>query len=233
MSFAVAALASLLVANPAQAHVNLNIPNGGEQLYVGSQFTVTWEVMISHTLLNWDLSYSTVGPNGPFISIVAGLPPGNGAVGSIHTYDWTVPNIVDDTMWLLVKMDNVGTDYYDVNDQPFSIVLAPSSGAIGQPLQLNKQGTDVELTWGSSCSGNDTDYSLYQGTLGEWESHERVVCTTGGSTAYGPYAAGTGNYYFLVVPRLATHEGSYGSSQGHPRSPAELPCRPQGTLSCL
>ncbi len=231
MTFGLAA--SLLLANLTQAHVNLNAPNGNEQMYVGSQFTINWHIVISHTLLNWDLSYSTEGPNGPFVMIVENLPPGSGAVGSIHTYDWTVPNIPDDTMWILVKMDNLGTDYYDVNDLPFSIVLPPTSGTIGQSLQLNKQGTDVEFTWGASCSENDTDYSLYQGTLGDFQSHERVVCTTQGSTTYGPYDAGAGNYYFLVVPRLATHEGSYGSSQGHPRSPAEVPCRAQGSPACL
>ncbi len=232
MSFGLATLAALLVVNPARAHVNLNVPNGGEQMVVGSQFTVSWEILISHQLLNWDLSYSTNGPNGPFVLIVEDLPPGSNAAGSIHTYDWTVPNIVDDTMWLLVKMDNAATDYYDVNDLPFSIILPPISGATGQQLQVNKQGTDVEFTWGASCSGNDTDYSVYQGTLGDFGSHERVVCTTLGSTAYGPYNAGMGDYYFLVVPRLPTHEGSYGTSQGHERMPAAFPCRPQGTLSC-
>ena len=230
MGFGLVALASLL-ASPAQAHLNLLDPNGGEQLVVGSEFTVTWQIAIMHTLLNWDLAYSTVGPNGPFVTIVENLPPGSGAVGSIHTYDWTVPNILDDTMWILVTMDNLGQDYYDVNDQPFSIVLAPSSGAIG-PLQVSKQGTDIEFTWGASCSDNDTDYGVYQGTFGDYGSHGRVACTTLGSTAFGPYNPGPDDYYFLVVPRLATHEGSYGIGQGLQRVPAALPCRPQGTLSC-
>jgi len=232
MGFGLAALAVLLVVSPAQAHVNLDAPNGGEQMVVGSQFTITWHILISHTLLNWDLSYSTNGPNGPFTLIVEDLAPGSGAVGSIHTYDWTVPNIPDDTMWILVKMDNVGTDYYDVNDLPFSIILPPTSGEISQPLQLNKQGNDIEFSWGVSCSANDTDYSLYQGLLGDFDSHVRVICTTFGTTSYGPYDPGSGDYYFLAVPRSGSFEGSYGLGQGHQRFPAAIPCRPQGLFSC-
>ena len=81
-------------------------------------------------------------------------------------------------MWLLVKMDNLGTDYYDVNDLPFSIILAPTSGAISEPLQVGKQGSDVEFTWGASCSDNDTNYSVYQGTLGAKAATSSTGITT-------------------------------------------------------
>ncbi|MCH8343992.1 MAG: hypothetical protein IH983_08385 [Planctomycetes bacterium] len=119
-----AAVLALFVSS-ARAHVILDDPNGGEQLEVGSSFTVTWHIQIAHNLQNWDLWYSTTGSNGPWTTIAMNLPPGSGAVDSVHTYDWTVPNVVDDSVWLRVRMDNSGTDYYDVSAAPFSIV-APS-----------------------------------------------------------------------------------------------------------
>ncbi len=103
----------------------LDDPNGGEQLEVGSVFTVTWHILIQHNQQNWDLWYSTTGSNGPWTTIAMNLPPGSPAVGSVHTYDWTIPDDPDKSVWVRVRMDNSGTDYYDVSNAPFSIV-APS-----------------------------------------------------------------------------------------------------------
>ena len=122
----VAAAAMLLTTNSALGHVQLDAPNGGEMLEVGSMFTVEWHIVIAHNQLNWDLWYSTDGPNGPWIVIAMDLPPGSFAVGSVHTYDWTVPDDPDDSVWVRVRMDNAGTDYEDVSNASFSIVAAPA-----------------------------------------------------------------------------------------------------------
>ena len=118
----VLAITSLTAA--AQAHVRLIAPNGGEELQVGSVFTIEWTIVIGHNLQNWDLWYSTTGVGGPWIPIATNLPPGSGAVGSIHTYDWTVPDAVSDQVRIRVRMDNSGTDYEDRSDNDFSIVPA-------------------------------------------------------------------------------------------------------------
>ena len=47
-------------------------------------------------------------------------------MGSIHTYNWTVPAVVDSSVWVRVRMDNSGTDYLDVSDLPFSITPLPA-----------------------------------------------------------------------------------------------------------
>ncbi|MHC4414988.1 MAG: hypothetical protein ACYS0G_06875 [Planctomycetota bacterium] len=117
------AAALALLATPARGHVGLLAPNGGEELEVGSVFTISWRIQIAHPLLNWDLWYSTTGPTGPWTAVAENLPPGSPAEGSIHTYDWTVPNDPDDSAWVRVKMDNSGTDYYDTSNSSFSIVL--------------------------------------------------------------------------------------------------------------
>ncbi len=122
---AMVVLITALAAAPASAHVILDDPNGGEALAVGSTFTIEWHIAISHNLLNWDLWYSTTGSTGPWTEIAMNLPPGSNAVGSVHTYDWTIPDAIDDTVWVRVKMDNSATDYYDVSNGPFSIVPPP------------------------------------------------------------------------------------------------------------
>ena len=58
-------LALSFIAAPANAHVNLADPNGGEVLEVGSVFAIRWHILIAHNLQNWDLWYSTTGSAGP------------------------------------------------------------------------------------------------------------------------------------------------------------------------
>jgi hypothetical protein len=119
---AVIAAAVGLAVSPARAHVILDDPSGFEELQVGSVYTITWHIFIAHELIDWDLSYSTTSNTGPWITIAENLPPGDPSADSVHTYDWTVPDAVAQFAWVRVRMDNVGTDYYDWNDLPFSIV---------------------------------------------------------------------------------------------------------------
>ena len=95
---------------------------------VGSTFTVTWKILIAHNQINWDIHYSTSSSAGPWTVVALNQPPGSAAVGSIHTYDWTVPDDVDDSVWIRVIMDNSGTDYNDVNNKPFAIVAVACDG---------------------------------------------------------------------------------------------------------
>lgn len=122
MRIALIALVIASLAATAQAHVRLIAPNGGEELQVGSVFTVEWTIVIAHNQINWDLWYSTAGPEGPWIPIATDLPPGAFEAGSIHTYDWTVPDSVSDQVYVRVRMDNSGTDYEDISNAAFSIV---------------------------------------------------------------------------------------------------------------
>ena len=112
---------ALVLAIPAWGHVALDNPNGDEVLEVGSVFTITWHVVIAHDLQNWDLWYSTdSGTN--WTPIAMDLPAGNPDAGSVHTYDWTVPDILSDHARVRVRMDNSGTDYYDESKADLTIV---------------------------------------------------------------------------------------------------------------
>lgn len=167
---ATAVLIVALAAVPASAHVVLDAPNGGEELEVGSVFTVTWHIQIAHNLQNWDLWYSTDGTNGPWISIAQDLPAGSGQAGSVHTYDWTIPDVVDDSVWVRVRMDNSATDYFDVSNASFSILLpsttkevivGPSGQRVFSPENVEIDlGDTVRWTWDS------TGHNVVSGAMG-------------------------------------------------------------------
>ncbi len=116
-----AAIVLLGATGSARAHVQLDAPNGGEMLQPGDQFTIRWRILIAHALENWDLWYSTTGPSGPWTLIRRNLPPGSAAVGSIHTYNWTIPDAPSTRVRVRVRMDNTGQDYFDRSDANLTI----------------------------------------------------------------------------------------------------------------
>ncbi len=92
----------------------------------------------------------------------------------------------------------------------------------GVPLTLSRSGGDISLSWGASCSAGAADYEVYEGTLGVWTSHEWILCTTGGLTS-ATFAPTEGDRYYLVVPRNAASEGSYGRTSGGSERPPGAP----------
>ena len=161
----------LFMCLPAGAHVNLQAPNGGESYTVGDVVEVRWSILIAHSLQNWDLWYSIIGASGPWTPIAMNLPPGSPAVGSIHTYDWTIPELaVSDTVWVRVRMDNSGTDYYDVSNAPFIVEGLATSfirGDCNSDAAVNVAdaiaildylfGNEQEPSCLDACDGNDSD----------------------------------------------------------------------------
>ncbi len=133
----------------------------------------------------------------------------------------------------------------DANHVPDECQAAPTclgAGAVpdggrfvqGAPLTIARVGTgDLELTWGGSCRADDTDYAVYEGTLGDFTSHTARFCTTGGQTTEVLTPASSDSYY-LVVPTHADREGSYGDdSAGHERPQGHAACFPQLVRPCL
>jgi hypothetical protein len=111
---------------------------------------------------------------------------------------------------------------------------APDGGPVaGSPLRVSRLPSgDVQLSWGASCSGSDADYEVYEGTLGNFTSHAPRLCTTSGSTTV-TLTPGGDNTYYLVVPRNAVLEGSYGkNSSGAERPQGQNACYPQVVRTC-
>lgn len=103
----------------------------------------------------------------------------------------------------------------------------PDGGPVpGTPLTLGKgSGSQLTLAWGASCSSQDMDYEIYEGTIGNFSAHTPIACSTGGLTQ-ATIAPGPGNRYYLVVPRTSSREGSYGTNSSGQE-------RPQGTTACV
>jgi hypothetical protein len=107
-----------------------------------------------------------------------------------------------------------------------------AAGRVPALLTVDKSGDDITLQWADSCVATDTDYAVYEGTLGDFTSHVSRVCTTGGATA-ATLPPAEGLTYYLVVPRNAGHEGSYGkTSDGVERPAAASSCLPQAIGAC-
>lgn len=107
-------------------------------------------------------------------------------------------------------------------------------GNIGWSLRARTaEASQITLSWGSSCIGADNDYEVYEGTLGDFESHAAKFCTTGGELQK-TFVPAEGNTYYIVVPRNASREGSYGfESDGMERRQAVDACLPSLITDCL
>ena len=103
----------------------------------------------------------------------------------------------------------------------------------GQQLRLGKSAGNITLSWGASCSDSATDYSIHQGTIGSWYSHQALKCSTGGATGTTVTPA-AGSSYYLIVPINGDAEGSYGVRSNNQERPASTSvCRPERiTLQC-
>jgi hypothetical protein len=106
-------------------------------------------------------------------------------------------------------------------------------GWAGEPLRVSEEPNgDLTLTWEVSCLAGDTDYEVYEGTMGDFASHTQRFCSTGGYTSQ-TFTPGGGQQYYIVVPRTSSHEGSYGvDSSGIERPQGMASCLPQAIAAC-
>lgn len=122
----------------------------------------------------------------------------------------------------------------DGSTDAFIPAAAASGGRVPKLTARKGIAPSITLDWDPSCAAGDTDYEVYEGTLGSWYSHVAVpgLCTTGGART-ATFNAGAGNRYYLVVPSNGTIEGSYGSSTALAQRPAAVPaCKSQSLGTC-
>lgn len=150
-----------LLASVASAHVQLESPTGGEVYTVGQTVRVDWSVLIPHGQIGWDLSYSVTGNDGPWIDIAIGLPPGSTAGGSVHFYDWIVPDNVSDQVRVRIIQDNPGMtqDYLDRSNNDLSIIScsAPQTYCTTSP---NSVGSGATIGWMGSPNVSTNTFEL-------------------------------------------------------------------------
>ena len=120
------------------------------------------------------------------------------------------------------------------SSSPSGRLPGDGGGVSGVPLRISKlTGGEIELTWGASCSPGDTDFEVYEGPMdGLFTGHAPRLCSTSGA-ATSALAPSEGDSYFLVVPRNATNEGSYGlRGDGSERPPGFPACYEQASGGC-
>jgi hypothetical protein len=104
----------------------------------------------------------------------------------------------------------------------------------GDLLEVRKMpGSELHLSWGASCNAGDSNYAIYEGRIGSFDSHEANLCSTGGNT-WAVITPNGRDMYYLVVPQNVFYEGSYGvDSTGVERPPSiASACLSQQTGVC-
>jgi hypothetical protein len=151
---------------PPSPTIRVTAPNGGEQLVVGSQFTITWDA--ANTREDVQIEYSINGGQN-WREITA-------ASGNNGKYDWTVPDAPSDNC--LVRISETDGQPSDVSDEIFSIV-SPTPGDITVTSPNGGEtwtaGSTQQIKWTSTggIDGVKIEYSPDHGTT--WKT---IVLTT-------------------------------------------------------
>jgi hypothetical protein len=156
---------------PPSPTIKVTAPNGGEQLVVGSRFTITWDA--ANTREDVRIEYSINGGQN-WREIIA-------AAGNNGKYDWTVPDAPSDNC--LVRVSETDGQPSDVSDALFSIVSpVPGEIMVNSPNggETWTAGSSQEIKW--TAAGIDQvkiEYSQDHGTT--WET---IIQTTPNSGSF-------------------------------------------------
>jgi hypothetical protein len=105
----------------------------------------------------------------------------------------------------------------------------------GVPLKVRKGAAAPELvlSWSVSCSPDAREYTVHEGRIGSWYSHDALLCTTAGALVTATVTPGAAGRTYVIVPVTAEAEGSYGvSSFGVERPVSGMTCLPVQVLGC-
>ena len=220
--------------------LSFDVPVNLDSVEYGRSDLVLYETGVGFALF-WDAA-------------AAGIPVSTNVVGAaldatgapVLTFD--VPTLLGVETYLpgeLVRWDGVGFSSFfedtgwpasaqvrDFSFDPLAGVVPNGDDLPGVPLMIGKAaGGDLSLSWGASCNGEDLNYEIYEGRLGNFTSHEPILCSTGGSTSQ-TITPGPRDTYYLVVPRNELREGSYGFGGPGERGQGASACLPQGVGAC-
>ena len=115
---------------------------------------------------------------------------------------------------------------------PGAGAVPDGAGVPGQPLRISKGGTPssptIDLEWDPGCRV-EPDYSVYVGTIGQYYSHQFLVCSTTGQPRLLdlPADGGVDEYYVVVPIDYADEEGSYGLDGSLNQRPVGAPACPR------
>jgi photosystem II stability/assembly factor-like uncharacterized protein len=165
-------------------------PNGGEQMFVGTTYPISWAKNLVDSV---KIEYSTNGPGGPWNLITAGVPAS--ALSRLHPklrafdvhrssdetsilapYNWIVPNTPSTNCFVRVS-DKRTPAILDLSDAAFAIVATPAPRWTAQTpgATINLYGVsvvDTSVAWAVGDSGRT--YRTVNGGL-SWPSRASVA----------------------------------------------------------
>ncbi len=168
------------------------------------------------------------GVLGPMIAVTVNLGADPNLVNRSVRVRW---HEGDDT---IVSSGGWYVDAVTVTAAQIAAACVPALPAAGEAAQLraDRSGETVTLSWDASCVAGDGDYAVYEGTLGAFTSHAPRLCSTAGART-ATLDLLPGSVYWLVVPRNAAAEGSYGvDGSGVERLPSNAACLPASVAPC-
>jgi len=176
--------------------VTVITPNGGDNLFVGTQYTIIWSYNSQN---NVRIEFSSDGGSS-FTTIVASVP------AQQRMYNWLVPGILSNTCRIRVR-DVLSSGIFDVSDSNFSIINLPivnngkySGGGLDGYADADACVSPIATLSGGAnlCLGNSTIITITQsGTVPYSITYsDGTVQSTVTGINFTPY--------FLVITPTAT-----------------------------
>jgi large repetitive protein len=173
--------------------VTVITPNGGENLFVGMQYTILWNYNSQN---NVRIEFSSDG-GSTFSTIVTSIP------AQQMMYNWIVPGILSNACRIRVR-DALSSGINDVSDANFSIINLPivnndkySGGSLDGYAKADACVTPIAtLTGGANiCSGNSTILTVTQsGTM------PYSITYTNGTTPVSVTGINFTPYFIVLTP---------------------------------
>jgi hypothetical protein len=223
--------------------LTMTSPNGGESWTAGSVHAVTWTSPAETGPDAGAVTLEWSADGGTSWSAMASGEPDDG------TYLWSVPAQAGTNQRLRVRRPNrvsptpapyPSSCSQDASNAGFTIATASVAGVVpesgGSPLRVDRSAGSLVLTWGPSCSGQATDYAIYEGTLAALRAGTPdlapVTCTAGLDRTQA-FVPGGGDRYYLVAAAAPGSEGALGTtSAGTERAAAVAACAPREASNC-
>lgn len=215
-------------------------PNGGESVPAGSASTIAWNSTAESGASFGEVDLEISSDGGTSWTTVSVAEPNDG------TYPWVAPVNPGSEYRVRVRRANLVSPTPspfpaacsgDASDASFAVSASSVAGSVGGAgLAVDRDPSgDLVLTWGPSCSGDATDYVVYEGLLstlrsGSWD-HSARTCAAGADLTVTLAPPG-GSTYYLVAPVAGGAEGSLGAdSSATPRPVAASACYARETDS--
>ncbi len=144
--------------------------------------------------------------------------------GGIYAYFVTIdatgasayPYSVGPSYYGVVATDNITSmGRVTVSESVATYTPATIPGRVLDTITMAKVSpTTISVSWNGSCSSAAQNYGVYEGTIGFWYSHAAIDCAAVSNDRSAVITPADGDDYYLVVPRNASGEGSYGQATG-------------------